>query len=71
MLTPEEEYDKKYFDELLNRFESIWNLSFQGRSISKSAAFQAFVTIDQTSTLCRFFENEDIDEDDERWKTKQ
>lgn len=67
------EGDSEYFNGLLDRFEKIWQDCFQNRSISKSAAFQAFITIDQTSTLIQYFDNEDTLDDDEGepWKTKQ
>lgn len=66
--------DKEYFDQLLERFEYVWENSFKNKSISKSAAFSAFTEVVSTRALMDFFmdqeEAENLDEGDE-WKTKQ
>lgn len=70
----DEAADKEFFDALLARFEKVWENCFQGKSISKSAAFTAFVNVDQTNGLICYFdcaeEADKLDEGDE-WKTKQ
>lgn len=65
--------DRDFFNGLLDRFEHIWEHCLKNKSISKSAAFQSFVVVDQTAQLIHFFdadEEESIDEGDS-WKTKQ
>lgn len=70
----EEAQDKEFFNILLDRFEKVWVNCFQGRSISKSAAFTGFINVDRTQALLNYFSEadliDDIDEGDE-WKTKQ
>jgi hypothetical protein len=81
MQPPEEiqEADKEYFNNLIERFEQIWYNCYQGRDlgISKSAAFTAFIQVDQTFKLIDYFDNDETiaprrDDDDEgdEWKTK-
>jgi hypothetical protein len=63
-----------FFNNLLEEFEVIWANCFVGKSISKSAAFNAFVHVNQTSNLMCFFnelENEEPTDDGDEWKTKR
>lgn len=67
------EQNEKFFNNLLNEFENIWEKCFVGRGISKSAAFTAFTQVNQTAEMIHYFtcaeETEDKEEGDE-WKTK-
>lgn len=60
--------NKKFFENLLEQFEkNVWPI-FEGHSISKSAAFTAFVQCNQTYQLIKFFDECEMTEEGDEWK---